>query len=398
MSRLLLVFLLLLNLPWAQAAERLSPRLTQRLYLILERAGTDPERTLVALGELLESRSMSPTEKGYIAYERAGLLIQQDRAATALDELQDLAEGDAVAFIPRLRRLFAQLLLMENEPAQALAQLEIWRSEVEDPQPAELVMMGYTYLQLDRFAEAAEVLERAISASETLQPQWSELLAYAYTRSGRSDDAIDLLQALISSQPDQARWWRQLASVYLLIEDLSRGTAGLTVATRLESLSFEDARRLAGLFNTLGMPADAAVLFAQAMSRQQEIAPGSVGFDDQMLLGELWMLARELELAVSAFTAAAAIAPGSEPYLKTAQLYLQWERYDEAREALLRAAAAAGESTPGQVTYLLAITEINLGNLSAASELVMRLQREPEFSERADRLSQYLANARRNNP
>lgn len=396
MIRLILAIVLCACLPLADAAERLSPRLSQRLFVIMDRAVEDPQTALNDLRSLLESRSMSPAEKGFIAYELAGLLIQQDQTETALQELQVILEEGSITFIPRLRRLFAQLLLMDNRPELALEQMEVWAGEVEDPMPTELILMGYTYLQLERFEDAAQYLERSIAESDSPPPQWSELLAYAYTRTGRTDEAVSLLESLIEAQPNQTRWWRQLASIYLLIEDIPKGTAGLVVASQIDGLEYQDAKRLAGLFTTLGMPADAATLFSSAIDAQQARNPQAVGFEDRMLLGEMWMLARELELAVLSFAEAANLSASSEPYLKTAQLYLQWERYTEARTALQEAVRIAGESTPAQVIYLLAITEINLGNLEAASQAIARLENDPEYAERAERLDQFVINSLNN--
>jgi len=392
MIRLILLLSLLLWLPVAQAQQGISPRVAQRLNVIMDRAADDPDRALQDLQAVLESRRMSPSEKGYIAYERVTLLLQQEQVELAKAELESYLDNDEIEFIPRLRLLLAQLLLMDDEPEDALQHLEIWLSEVEQPRPSELSLLGYTYLQLERFADAADILERAISIAENPQPQWSELLAFAYTRIGRTDDAIALLEAIIVEQPAQARWWRQLASIYLLIEDIPKGTAGLVVAGQIEDMDYEDRRRLAGLFTTLNMPADAAVIFSQAIDLRRESEPEWESFEDQMLLGEMWMLARELETAVASFQRAAEIQENGEPGLKIAQLYLQWERYEEARDALLQAISAYGESTPSQVNYLLAITEINLGNLQAASDVLMRLRDDPEYAERAQRLDDFVTN------
>lgn len=393
MNRLVLILALLLWLPLAEAQQGLSPRVAQRLMVIMDQAADRPERALEDLQAVLESRRMSPADKGYIAYERAALLIQLERVDQARSELDSYLDNDEVEFLPRLRLLLAQLLLMDDEPEQALQHLEIWLSAAEQPRPSELSLVGYTYLQLERFSEAAGILERAIGSTETPQPQWSELLAYAYTRTGRTDDAIALLESIIAEQPSQARWWRQLASIYLLIEDIPKGTAGLVVAGQFEDMVYEDKRRLAGLFTTLNMPADAAVIFSQAIDRRRQAEPDWDSFEDQMLLGEMWMLARELETAVASFQRAAELEESGEPGLKIAQLYLQWERYADAREALLQAIEAYGESTPSQVNYLLAITEINLGNLQQASDVLMRLRDDPDYAERAQRLDDFIVNS-----
>ena len=397
MIRRILLAGLIFCLPLTEAAERISPRLAQRLIVIMDLAAGDPDGALEDLDNILESRRMTPSDRGYVVYEKAALLVQQERVDVAKTELETWLTDDTVAFLPRLRLLLAQLLLMEDDPQAALGHLEIWQNEVEQPRPSELVLLAYTYLQLEYFSEAIPILERAINNSENIQHQWSELLAFAYTRVGRTEEAISLLEAIIAEQPDQARWWRQLASIYLLIDDIPKGSAGLVVASEVAGMDYDDARRLAGLFTTLNMPADAATVFSAAMRRRREAEPEWESFEDQMLLGEMWVLARELERAVESFELAATIEEKGEPALKIAQLYLQWERYEEAREALLQSADAYGESVPGQLNYLLAVTEINLGNLQSASDVIMRLRDDPDYAERAERLDQYVINSL-NNP
>lgn len=390
MIRLICCIALLAWLPLVEAQQGISTRTAQRLFVIMDGAGDDPERALKELQDVLDSRRFSASDKGYVAYERAALLLQQQQPQLARSELESYLTNDEVEFVPRLHLLLAQLMLMDDQPQAAVEQLETWLSQTEQPRPAELTLLGYTYLQLERYAEAADILERTISSAETPQPQWSELLAFAYTRIGRTNDAITLLESIIAEQPDQARWWRQLASIYLLIEDVPKGTAGLVVAGLIEDMDYQDTRRLAGLFTTLNMPADAAVVFSQAMDHRRTADPQWESFEDQMLLGEMWMLARELDSAVAAFQRAATIETSGEPGLKIAQLYLQWERYQEAREALLQSISAFGESTPSQATYLLAVTEINLGNLQQASDVLMRLKDDPEYTERAERLDAFI--------
>ena len=390
MIRLILLTGLIFCAPLADAAERISPRLAQRLMVVMELAADDPDKALEDLNNILESRRMTPPDKGFVAYEIAALMVQQERVAAARSRLETWLTDDTVAFLPRLRLLLAQLVLMEDQPRAALEHLEVWRVEVEQPRPSELVLLAYTYLQLEQYSEAIPILERAIESSETPLPQWSELLAFAYTRVGRTDEAVDLLEAIIEEQPAQARWWRQLASIYLLIENIPKGTAGLVVAGQVEDMNYQDQRRLAGLFATLNMPVDAATLFSQTIEKRRAAEPEWESFESQMLLGEMWMMARELETAVASFRRAAEIEINGEPYLKIAQLYLQWERYQEARDALLQATRAYGESTPAQVNYLLAVTEINLGNLQQASDAIDRLRDDPEYAERAQRLDDFI--------
>ena len=73
-----------------------------------------------------------------------------------------------------------------------------------------------------------------------------------------------------------------------------------------------------------------------------------------------------------------------------AQLHAQREEYESARDALEVAVVAYGESTPSRAYYLLAVIQINLGNLSAASEAVSRLETDEDYQERAANLATYI--------
>ena len=388
MMRILLLVSTLLWFTTVTAAESASPRVAQRLMIILDRSLDDPQAALTSLKSMAESRPANSSDRGYIIYERAVLLLQQDQPDLARSELEQALSGQSETYVPRLRLLLAQLLLMEQELEDALSQLLIWESQIESPRSSELALLGYTYLRLERFEDAAAILERTISLTKTPQAQWIELLAFSYTRIGRTEEALALLENIISTQPDQARWWRQLASIYLLLDDIPKGAAGLTVSSIVEELSFEDSRRLAGLFTALNMPADAATVLSTAMEKESYVPD----FENQMLLAEMWVLARELDLAIDGFEAASAIQDSGEPALKMGQLYMQWEKYQEARDALTASIQAYGEDTPPQVHYLLAVAEINLGNLEAASNALIRLEDDDSYSERAENLIRYIQN------
>lgn len=386
MIRILVLLSSLLWLPTIAAAESMSPRVAQRLMIILDRSANDPQTALADLKSMAESRPRASSDRGYIIHERAVLLLQQDQPDVARSEIEQALAGQSEAYVPQLRILLAQLLLMEQELEAALLQLQIWESQVDSPRSSELALLGYTYLQLEQFEDAADILERTINLTETPQPQWIELLAFTYTRIGRTEEALALLENIISTQPEQARWWRQLANIYLLLDNIPKGAAGLTISSIVEELRFEDSRRLAGIFAALNMPADAATVLSTAMQEETQAAD----FENQMLLAELWVLARELDLAIEAFEAASKIEESGEPAMKMGQLYLQWEKYQEARDALTASIRAYGEDAPPQAHYLLAVTEINLGNLDAASNALIRLEDDDAYSERVENLIRYI--------
>ncbi len=394
--RLALALLLMVLAPLAAAAERdLSPELAAQLMRILGDDEAEVAETLARLKALAERRQRS-RELHFIVRERAALLIQEEQTDTAREELEATLAGQPEDYAPSLRYLLGQVHLLDDRPELAVDNLRLWAEHAEEPDPSGLFLLGYGYTRLERFAEAVEAIERAIAEAKTQRPQWVEVLAYAYTELGNTDRAVELLKALVASNPGEARWWRQLATVYLLIEDLDSGTAGYAIAAELEALTLQDARRLAQLFGYLGTPVDGAQLLAAVLEEQpDDYAAIATRYEDRMLLAELELLARNFEAAITALENAAALSADGEPQMLMGQLYLQRELYEEAGVSLGEASGAYGENAPALLHYLLAITHLNLGELDAAERAIFAFQDDDTLGARAAPLQAYLQNERR---
>ena len=354
----------------------------------LELAETDPDQALAQLQRLSE-RYRGAASQAFIMTERAALLLQTDQTDAARAEMAVTLEGRPPDFAPRLRRLYATTLLLEEDYLGALRQLEYWAEHVVDLHPGGLFLMGYTLVRLERYAEAVQVLERTLASASTARPPWVELLAYAYTETGQPDKALALIAGLIEERPDQARWWRQLAGALILLERIPAGTASLTLATEFEAPSLADGRRLARLFAHIGAPIDGAELLAGTLKRTSP-EDGAPSFDDLMLLGELWLRAREEEQAIATFHQAQAVGEDGEALLMIGQIHAQRERFDAASEALREAAELYGEAAPGRLYYLLAVIELNLGSWTSAARAIDQLLADDAYRRQGEQLESYL--------
>ena len=367
------------------ASERVDPLLANRVLEILTKAETDPEQALADLARLAK-RAREDPDLAFVMTERAALLIQQDQLDVARSEMAEVFAGRKPEFAPRLRNLYATTLLADENYAAALSQFELWSAHTENPHPHGLFLMGYACIRLERFEDAVVALERAVNSDYPTRDQWVELLAFSYTQVGRPEDAVRLLETLIAEHPEQQRWWKQLGGLLMLLDELPEGAAGFAIAQSIEPLPYSDQRRLARLFAHLGMPADGAELLQHAIENREEAA----GFEELMLLGELWMLAREADRAIEVFTAAQQLADQGEAALIVAQLHAQREQYQSARDALEVSVAAYGESTPASAYYLLAVVQINLGDLEAAADTVDLLRADEDYRDRAANLATYI--------
>ena len=377
---------LITPLPASAASQAtMDPLLARQLMRIMTEADGNVSEMLTGLAELAERKSR-PNDLKFIIRERAALLIQEQQLAVARTELQATLAGQPEDYAPALHYLLGQIYLLEGDASAALEPLELWARYTPEADPAGLFVLAYALVQLEHFEAAATRLESLIADATIVRPQWIEVLAHVYAQLDRTDQAISLLNGLVAEHPDNARWWRQLATVYLIIENVPRGTAGFTIATELVDMEFADARRLAQLFGYLGMPADGGELLQQAIADSSE----PISYEDQMLLAELWIVARELDAAIAALQAASLIATDGEPHMVMGQLYLQRERYEPAQEALTAATTAYAEQAPPLVYYLLAVAQLNAGDLAAAEIAIQAFSEDPEFSRRAASLRDYI--------
>ncbi len=374
----------------AQSAEpAITESLVRRVAIAVEQGDTDPQAAIAALGDMLK-RQRQPFARAYVVQQKAALHIRVDEVAQARDDLVAVLAGQPADFAGPLRLMLGQTHLMLDEFEPALVELETWLSAQQDPDPNGLFLLGFAYLRAEQMEQAIARLEQAMATvQEVPRNHWIELLAYAYARAGRHAQAQAMIERLIARDASQARWWRQLASVFLLMEENQRGTAALAIAEQLQPEDRVTTVRLARFLAHVGMPVDGAQLLAA------EFAAGEppVALKHQLLLAEMWLLAREFDAAIAAFERAEQIDPsdGKAAWIM-GQMYLHWERYAEAAATLSRAALLYGEQAPGQVHYLLAISYINLKDYAAARRALRMLGEDRTYAAKGAALERYIDN------
>ncbi len=387
-----LLIALCLAAPPAGANELARPEFVDRLARIMDQATEDLEGTLATLNDLARPGKLRRArERAMVERERAALLVELDRPREAARLLGAFLRAQPDDFAPALYLMLGQIHLAADDNAAALEAFQTWVAATEKPAAFGLFFLGYAYAQAERFEDAAAALERAVADERKVRNEWLEMLAYVYTRLGRSEEAVALIEDLIEKRPGQLRWWRQLATVYLLQDKVRRGAAVHAAMAALEPLDAAQKRRLARLYGYLGMPREAAALLRETM----EAAGQPATRDERMLHVSLLVLAREFEQAEALLGAMLGDGGDGEAGVLLGQLYLQRERYDDARLALNEALKAFGVQAPAEAWYLLAVAEINLGNIDAAADAVALIEDDPDFARRAARLRGTIASLAR---
>ena len=292
-----------------QAADRPMPEVVVRqMAKAMEQVEEDPLAAVEDLRTLWQRRSWPGEVQAYIVLQMAGLMISEGQAEQAKTDILQVLAGQEADFAPQLRLMLGQTYLILDDHDNGLRVLEAWLGEQAEPNPNGLFLLGYGYIRAEQFDTAIERLEQAMGLLEEVpRNHWYELLGYAYARADRPQDAQRMIEVLISREPAKERWWRQLASLFLIMEQTPRGTASLAIAEHLKPESLPTSRRLARFLAHAGAPLDGAELLAGALQRSDE----PLELEDQLLLAQMWVLAREFDAAVVALQAAEDIDEGS---------------------------------------------------------------------------------------
>ena len=347
------------------AEEDRIPEAIDQLQSLADRLGNRPFSHALVLQQLAAFQ---------INEERYGLgLANLRRALEYREELPDRLTASILYMI-------AQVLLIDENFAESLEQLQQWRLVAEQPlKPHGIFLIAYVHFRLEQFAETAQNLEQIIGLEER-QDRWVELLFYSYLQDGQTDEARRVLIEALERDPVKQEWWKYLANVSLQQEDYASGLASLSHAQLLGDLSKREQLEISRLFAYLEAPEKASRSF------EQQLEQGSVEDDveNQIMLGTFWVLAREHEQAERVLLAAAEQTDGSEPLRILGQMHLNRLEYAKAEQVLSQALQRAEPEEQAQLHYFLGIAAYNNDAFDQAERAFRVALQDADYSDRAE--------------
>lgn len=352
-SLLCLALLLVSTLGWANSESMTSKtynRLTDIQALLAEDRTDEAHRELMALHENVDANTtdeamvlqmLGYTEMSRENYDQA---IEYMRASLELDKLPEQMKYE-------LGYMVAQLYAAQEEYDQAITFAEGWFETLEEPKPQQLMFMANLLAQTERYERALPYAEQAVAASDSPRESWYQLLISSSFNLEAYDKTERYLRAAISGWPDDARYWEQLASVYLIQKREDKALATLQLAWRNGVLEKESAiRSMIQLAISGGIPDRAGRLLETAMERN--LVPTDERF--LKLRVNAWRSAREYDKAIGALEALAAETGSGNAYITIANIHLDRAQWQPAINALQRARQLEVDE-PGRVWLLLGI-------------------------------------------
>lgn len=314
----------LILMPFVIEAKELS----QYTAIRVQKAGqlAQDEKIKEAIEALVSIETERAYDKAYISFRLGSYYWQTDNTLAAIKQLtyavdSGLLLNDQPWFA---QRMLADLLLNEQEFKKALPHYYELVKTVPETEKTDQLWLRIA--QVEYRLESWQKILSAIAKYEEFNKA-PELLPLSLKFSAQYElkqwkQSIQTLESLITLQPDQAKWWRYLASIQITL-DRSRDALNTLALAELQGVEISDSDRrlMAQLYAKRGIPERAA----------KEISKLSKASSDAQLLAEqatYWQLAREWDQAIEIWTLAAKQKP--KYHWNVAQLMVQQGYYSKA--------------------------------------------------------------------
>lgn len=325
-----------------------------------------------ALETLLGRIRRDEYEQSVVLQAMGHVRMQQDRPSDAIRHFQQAVELNRLPNNQHFEMILmiAHMYYGMERYRDALNQLDLWFCVIPPGQTNIVdvwVMKASIHAQIEEFREALVAVDRAISLSDQPREQWYQLKLAMHMELNEYREAIDVLKIVIPMSPGNKNYWLQMSALYNELGNEEQSKSTLQLAYRRGLLDRQtEFMQLASLLQAQGAPRRAAEVMEDGLGR------GIV--DDTRRHWEMaagaWYEARELDKALVAYERAGAQSSDGKIDLQRGFLLVDLERWEDARDALVRARELGGlnESENGNVLLLLGMAQFNLGNFDASLE------------------------------
>jgi tetratricopeptide (TPR) repeat protein len=255
-------------------------------------------------------------------------------------------------------------------------------SETKTTNPEVYFLLGASFYNSDKYAEAIAPLKKAIELKEgEPETQWLQMLMASYSESGQDGEAIKLAEEIHSKSPDDKKAILILATLYADMDMQDKAVALLEDARKRGLLTeASDYQRLFGTYYNMGREKDGAVVLEEGLAKG--ILPADA--KNYTLLAQAYYFSDNIPAAITAAQKAASLATDGEPALFLAQVLGQEDRNAEAKAAAQQA-LAKGVKKPGEAWMAIARAEYYSDNIPGATAAYREAAKDPSTREQAQK-------------
>lgn len=281
--------------------------------------------------------------------------------AVAMDALPDQTHYSLMYQI-------AQLYYMQERYNDALKSLDVWfcKAPAEQIKAAAHILKASIYAAKEDWKNVIPSVDTAISMESEPKESWYLLKLAAHFELEDRPASRDTLKIMITFWPNKKSYWVQLSNVYFQLKDDDNALSVAALAHRKGLLDKQtDYLYLSNLYSFREVP------FKAAHVLQEGVEKGIVEPTDRnwTMIADSWYAAEEMDNALAAYEKAGAAAETGEIDLRRGYILIDQERWQDARDALLKALEKGGinERKMGEAHLMVGMAEFNLGNFDSAS-------------------------------
>jgi tetratricopeptide (TPR) repeat protein len=352
------------------------------------------QKAIADLDRLRPRVERKPYEHALLLQTYGHVYARLEQYPQAIDVLKQCLNLDALPEAASKQSLYllAQMQLVTTDYQAAATSLKRWFDLEKDPAPAAHALAGTVYAYTKSYPLAVKHLGKAIKHARNPDENWYRQLLAVYYESRQYQAAVNLLQRLISRSPGDKDYWLQLSSVYHELGKDAQSIAAMELAYLRGLLTQEtELLNLARYYLYMELPYKAGQLLEKAL-REGSLSPT---VEHWRLLTDVWVRAREPDLALAATEHTLEFTRNAELHLVRAQLLAEKEQWSEVIRASEAALASEGLDSPGKAHLLKGIAHYKLQQLRSAQASFERARGFDDTREQAGFWLGHMDSARR---
>jgi predicted Zn-dependent protease len=366
-------------------SSKMRPRLNK---IITQFQSQDYAEAVAGSEAILADASATPFEKASAAQYAAFAAAEGDgndkRAITYLKRAIDenaLPNGVHFPLILELAKMYNNEGLFDD----ALATAKRFLDETKSEDPIAHSIMGNSYYQQDKYAEAITELKLAMGPDGKAEANVAAMLMQSYAAAERFPEAVALAESMSAKAPDDKKLQLMLANTYAEAGQPDKAVGvfnRLRAAGKLtESRDYE--MGISILAKLKGHEAETQAFITEGMGK------GILKPSDKLygLLGQTYYNADNLPAAIDAWSKGAPLAANGELFLNLAILQNQEDHYADAK-ASAQQALAKGLKKPGKAWMVIAEAEQGLGNTAGIAAAYREAAKDPATRADAQKMLQ----------
>jgi len=316
----------------------------------------------------------------YINQEKWELAAQYFSRAVRLNALPEEPQKQAIYTL-------AQIYATTGEFQKTIDLLTDWFKTAKNPPADAYIILARAYSAQERYSEAHQPAKQAIAKSDKPREDWYKLLLGIQYELNKYAEAAGTLEVLVANWPDKEIYWKQLSGIYVELgqEDKALATLATAYGRGLVEKS-GDILNLARLYMLNEVPFQGGKILEASLNKG-EVEKTQKNYE---LLSQAWVQAREYKKAISALSAAAALADDGALFVRAAQLEMSLANWEGAVTAA-RKAIEKGEldsKMTGQAYLLLGTAAAEQKDFDVAINAFNKARGYPETRKTA---SQWLS-------